>query len=114
MFDWRRLKARYDRLDWRQRLGNLASTLARSATVSANSQSVTLASDLLREGMWIIEWSAPDAPLDVLAELAPMQLELGLLRQAWARDPRAVQPILAFRARIMSDRVLELSGLLDV
>ncbi|MCX7707324.1 MAG: hypothetical protein N2204_04885 [Anaerolineae bacterium] len=95
-------------------MGNLASTLARSATVSVNTQSATLTSDLLREGMWIIEWSAPDAPLEVLAELAPMQLELGLLRQAWTRDPQAVQPILAFRARTMSDRVLELSGLLGV
>jgi hypothetical protein len=67
--------------------------------------------DLLREGMWIIEWSA-DAPTDILAELAPMQLELGLLQHSWQQDAQAIQPVLAFRARAMSDRVLELSGLL--
>jgi hypothetical protein len=113
MVDWKRLSARYNRLGWQQRLGNLASTLARSATVSESCQSTASVLDLLREGMWIIEWSAPDAPADVLAELAPMQLELGLLGQAWARDAQAVQPILAFRTRTMSDRVLELSGLLN-
>jgi len=100
-------------LGWQQRLGNLASTLARSATISESRQSTASVPDLLREGMWIIEWSAPDAPVDVAAELVPMQLELGLLSQAWARDPHAVRPILAFRARTMSDRVLELSGLLN-
>jgi hypothetical protein len=68
--------------------------------------------DLLREGMWIIEWSA-DAPIDVLVELAPMQLELGLLQHSWQQDAQAIQPVLAFRARAMSDRVLELSGLLN-
>jgi hypothetical protein len=63
--------------------------------------------------MWIIEWSAADAPTDVLVELAPMQLELGLLQHSWKQDAEAVQPVLAFRARAMSNRVLELSGLLN-
>jgi hypothetical protein len=111
MLDWRRLASRYSRLAWQQRLGNLASTLARSATVSTSSRAATSVADLLREGMWIIEWSAPDAPLDILTELAPMQRELGLLRQAWERDAPAIQPVIAFRARAMSERVLELSGL---
>ena len=111
MLDWRRLRSRYSRLTWQQRLGNLASTLARSATVSNSSRAATSVADLLREGMWIIEWSADDAPLDVLTELAPMQRELGLLRQAWERDAAAIQPVIAFRARVLSDRVLELAGL---
>jgi hypothetical protein len=42
-----------------------------------------------------------------------MQLELGLLQRSWQQDAQAIQPVLAFRARAMSDRVLELSGLLD-
>ena len=112
MVDWRRLSLRYSRLDWQQRLGNLASTLARSATVSESGRATASVPDLLREGMWIIEWSA-DAPTDVLSELAPMQLELGLLQRSWQQDAQAIQPVLAFRARAMSDRVLELSGLLD-
>ena len=54
-----------------------------------------------------------DAPMDVLAELAPMQLELGLLQHSGSRMPPAIQPVVAFRTRAMSDRVLELSGLLS-
>lgn len=113
MVDWRRLKLRYDCLAWQQRLGNLASTLARSATATESGRAAASVPDLLREGMWIIEWSAADAPADVLAELAPMQRELGLLRKAWMQDAQAIRPILAFRARAMSDRVLELAGLLN-
>ncbi len=112
MVDWRRLKGRYERLNWQQRLGNLASTLARSATVAESGRATTSVPDLLREGMWIIEWSATDAPVDVLAELASMQLELGLLQKAWTQDAQAMRFILAFRTRAMSDRLLELSGLL--
>lgn len=112
MVDWKRLNVRYSRLSWQQRLGNLASSLARAAAVSESQQSAASVPDLLREGMWIIEWSAADAPVDIAAELAPMQLELGLLSQAWTRDPQAVRTILAFRTRTMSERVLEFSGLL--
>lgn len=113
MQNWTRLATRYSRMTWQQRLGNLASTLARSSTASQHQGTSGLVPDLLREGMWIIEWGAADTPPDTLAELAPMQLELGLLRRAWERDALAVQPVLAYRARAMSDRILELSGLLD-
>ena len=112
MVDWKRLSDRYSRLGWQQRLGNLASTLARSATVSESGRATTSVPDLLREGMWIIDWST-DAPLEILAELAPMQLELGLLQRSWQQDAPAIQPVLAFRTRAMSNRVLELSGLLN-
>jgi hypothetical protein len=113
MQDWTRLAERYSRMSWPQRLGNLASTLARSSAVSRSGGTAVSVPDLLREGMWIIEWSATDTPPDTLAELVPMQLELGLLRRAWERDARAVQSVLAYRARVLSDRVLELSGLLN-
>jgi hypothetical protein len=61
----------------------------------------------------VIEWSRAGTPLNVLVELAPMQRELGLLRRAWEQDREVVRPLLAFRARAMSDRVLELSGLME-
>jgi hypothetical protein len=113
MMDWQRLQARYARLDWRQRLGNLASTLARAATTADNPRTAASVPDLLREGMWVIEWSREDTPLETLAELAWIQRELGLLRRAWERDQQTMRPLLAFRARALSDRVLALSGLMD-
>ena len=112
MLDWKRLSTRYGRMTYQQRMGNLASTLARSATVAQSKSSTVSVPDLLREGMWIIEWSATDAPSEALIELAPMQRELDLLRRAWERDAEAVCPLVSFRARAISDRALDLSGLL--
>jgi hypothetical protein len=109
--DWGRLHARYARLPWQQRLGNLASTLARAATAASNPRTMASVPDMLREGMWVIEWSRADTPIETLVELAPMQRELGLLRRAWEQDSQVAHPLLAFRARAMAERVLELSGL---
>jgi hypothetical protein len=46
-----------------------------------------------------------------LAELAPMQRELGLLWRVWEQNSEVARPLLTFRARAMSDRVLVLAGL---
>jgi len=109
--DWERLRVRYCQLAWQQRLGNLASTLARAATAAGNPRTAASVPDLLREGMWVIEWSKDDTPIETLAELAPMQRELGLLRRAWEQNSEVARPLLTFRARAMSDRVLVLTGL---
>ena len=108
--DWKRLETRYAKLEWQQRLGNLASTLARAATAASNPRTATSVPDLLREGMWVIEWGQADTPFDLLIELAQMQKELGLLKRAWEQDHQAVRPLLAFRSRVMSDQVLKLLG----
>jgi hypothetical protein len=113
MLDWKRLATRYARMTYQQRMGNLASTLARSAAVAQSKNSAVSVPDLLREGMWIIEWSTSDASPETLAELAPMQRELGLLHRAWRADADAVRTVIAFRSRAMSERVLEISGLLQ-
>lgn len=112
MLDVRRLNERYRKLSWERRLGNLASTLARSATASGNPRTELSVPELLREGMWVLEWTASDAPIDVAAELALMQRELALLGLAWEKDRAAVQPLLASRVRAISDHALHLSGLL--
>jgi hypothetical protein len=109
--DWERLRLRYSQLAWQQRLGNLASTLSRAATAASNPRTADSVPDLLREGMWVIEWSKDDTPIKTLTELAPMQRELGLLRRAWEQNSEVVRPLLTFRARAMSDRVLVLAGL---
>ena len=111
--DWKRLEARYAKLEWRQRLGNLASTLARAATAADNPRTAASVPDLLREGMWVIEWGRADTPLDVLVELGPLQKEMGLLKRAWDQDSQAVRPLLVFRSRVMSDQVLKLLGLVQ-
>jgi hypothetical protein len=109
MADWQRLRARYAQLTWRQRLANLASTLRRAGSAAADPRTAASARDLLREGAWIIEWSQSDTPIDVLAQLAPIQLELVLLHAAWDQAPGPVRPLLTFRTSAMSERLLELS-----
>jgi len=113
--DWRKLQERYVRDEWPVRLGNLASTLGRSATAISNPQSAATARHSLRESMWLIEWNLHGTPAEVLSELAPMQAELGLWWRGWdaVASSAALRRLLARRAREMSDRVLELSGLLD-
>lgn len=110
--NWEQLRQRYARLTWQQRLGNLASTLARASTAVADPRTAASVPGLLREGMSVIEWSTADTPVEVLAELAPMQKELGLWRRAWEQNSQLVRPLLTLRARAMSERILELSGLI--
>lgn len=111
MADWERLRRRYSQLDWQQRLGNLASTINRAASAAANPRTAASVGEMLREGMWIIEWSRDDTPLEALTELAEVQRELGFLRTAWQQDQDAVRLLVAFRARALAGRTLELSGL---
>jgi hypothetical protein len=85
-----------------------------------------LASDLLRLSRWLrtrcddeavvalmgriasmMEWN----PEHASEELADMQREVCYWRRLWPQE--AARGLLAFRARRMSDRILELSGLLE-
>ncbi len=111
MADWERLRVRYSQLGWQQRLGNLASTINRAATAAGNPRTAGSVADMLREGMWIIEWSRDDTPIDVLAELVEVQRELGFLRGAWEKDADAVRLLLTFRGRALASQALDLSGL---
>jgi len=90
-------------------LGNLASTLARLGVRASDPRYDQITSDLLREGALLIEWSAPYVPAHLVGELAILQRELCLWRRIWPVG--AARPLLAFRAQIMSDQVLEWSGL---
>ena len=110
MRDLEKMRERYLRDAWPVRLGNLASNLRRLSNwirMRHNDQAVV---DLIRESAWFIEWTAEDTPIEVLAELADMQRELCLWRRVWPLE--AARPILTLRARLMSGRTLELSGLL--
>ena len=112
--DWQRLRERYVRDEWPIRLGNLASTLGRIAQRAADPGALPSVPLALREGMWLIEWNLHETPAEVLSELAPMQSELGLWWRGWdavAQSP-ALRALLVRHAREMSDRVLQLSGLL--
>lgn len=112
--DWRKLRERYLRDDWPRRLGNLASTLGRLSSAAANPQTLNSVPLSLRESMLLMEWNLGGTPAEILVELSPMQAELVLWRRGWdaAAQSTILRTLLSRRARDMSDRVLQLSGLL--
>ncbi len=107
--DRQRLYERYVREEWPQQMGNLASTLARLSSRAQDKHFDSLVADLLHEGTWLMEWSAPFVPAEIAIKLAATQRELMLWRRIWPND--AVRPLLAFRARELSDLFLQAAGL---
>jgi hypothetical protein len=88
------------------RMGNLASNLLRLCKWIQMRHKDNAIIDLMREIAWFMEWNGDLA----LSELADMQREVCRWRRAWPLEP--ARSILSLRARQMSNRILELSGLM--
>lgn len=104
----RDLQARYQRMDWRQHLGNLASTLARLSTRALLPDHDALVADLLQEAALVIEWSAAKAPPSALLQLAAMQKEILAFKGLWPHEP--IRSVLSLYTRNRSDLLLQLTG----
>ena len=105
------LQRRFERMDWQQRLGNLASTLARLSTRAALPEHDGLVVEMLQEAALIIEWTATNTPPNALLQLAAMQREILAFKSAWPQD--AMRPLLSLYARNHSDLLLQMAGLTD-
>ena len=99
--------ARYLRQPQPARMGNLASDLMRLSSWVRGRWKDDRILDLMNQVAWMIEQN----PEFASEELANMQREICRWRSIWPLEP--ARSLLAFRARVMSDRILELSGLLD-
>lgn len=106
------LYERFKTLTWQQQLGNLASTLATISSHSTVPQHDKLTRHLLREAALLIEWCAPNVPPDLCLELAPLQKEL----MGWQKifPVEEVRSLLSLQTRHRSDRILQISGLLQI
>jgi hypothetical protein len=110
----RERKTRYLRDPVPIRLGNLASTLARISAYAARPDGRATVQNMLAEAVHFIEWTGPDVEDDHQSELARMQVELARWRLRWPIIEAAAQgEALSARARALSDKVLEWSGLLS-
>ena len=107
----RELQERFERMDWRQQLGNLASTLARLSTRAPLAEYDALVVNLLQEAALVIEWSAAKAPQHALLQLATMQKEILAWQRLWPLA--AARPLLALYARNRSDLLLQMAGLVE-
>jgi len=101
------LRERYLRDTAQVRMGHLASDLLRLANWARMRRSDEAVLDLMGEIAWLMEWNEEFA----CEELADMQREICHWRRIWPVE--AACSLLTFRAQRMSDRILELSGLLE-
>lgn len=116
MRDWNVLKERYLRDELPQRLGNLASNLARIKSRCQNTANCELVRSMLQESKLFIEWTAGDAEVEIAAELVELQIQLAWWQYRWLRiwDDAEQRMNVAEQARIWSEKVLNWSGLLSV
>ena len=105
MKDISRLRDRFQRDGLDRRLGNIASNLLRLSSWLQMGRDPQVTVDLMQETAGMIEWTGDDATED----LVNIQREICRWRRIWPLEP--ARHLLAFRARQMSDRVLESSGL---
>ena len=105
MKDISRLRDRFQRDGLDRRLGNIASNLLRLSSWLQMGRDPQATVDLMQETAEMIEWTGDDATED----LVNIQREVCRWRWIWPLEP--ARHLLAFRARQMSDRVLESSGL---
>lgn len=114
MRNWARLQERYLRDELPIRLGNLASNLARIRSFSQDIINCNTVEGVIKESKFFIEWTAGDAEVEVAAELVELQIQLSRWQYRWQSiwdDPEQRMKV-AEQAKVWSDRVLDLSGLL--
>ena len=116
MRDWDASKKRYLQDEIPIRLGNLASNLARIKSRCQNSANRDLVADVLYESKLFIEWTAVDAEIDVAAELVELQVQLALWQNNWETiwENSEQRMKVSKQAKVWSDRILDLSGLLEL
>jgi hypothetical protein len=109
------LRERYMKDGLPVRLGGLAANLARVGSFSDDPEHREVVAGLLEESKLFIEWTVPEADLQVQAQLVDLRCQLarwGLHWESVWADP-AQRAAVAERARDWSHRLLELSGLLQ-
>ncbi|NJR66146.1 MAG: hypothetical protein HC772_13835 [Leptolyngbyaceae cyanobacterium CRU_2_3] len=115
MQDRTRLQERYLQDDLPTRLGGLAANLARIPSFSHHVDNQAAVERLIEESKLFIEWTASEIDIDSAAELVAMQIQLARWQRNWRSlwaDP-AQRVEMADQAKVWSERVLELSGILS-
>jgi len=107
MTDPRRVQERYSTLPPPTRMGHLASDLLRLGDWAEMPKGAASETELMSQVARMLEQN----PEFASEEMANMQREICHWRRIWPVE--AARHLLAFRARVMSERILELSGLLE-
>lgn len=115
MRDWESYRERFVRDVIPVRLGGVSANLARIQSASKHNDHSELVRNMLEDSEFLIEWTAPEAEIDIASELVEIQIQLALWRLTWQRIWNDIERrrAVAEQAGIWSERILNLSGLLD-
>jgi len=115
MKDWTQIRERYMRDELPVRLGGLAANLRRIKSFSASEASQAAVVSLIDESKMFIEWTAAQAEVDTAEQLVELQVQLALWQLQWKTiwSDSLKRKQVAEQSAQWSDRVLELSGLLN-
>jgi hypothetical protein len=109
------LRERYLRENLPNRLGEIATNLARISSFCQNDLNCDSVASLIEESKFFIEWTAMDAGIDLAAELVDLQVQLARWQLSWqdiwVDQARKLQ--VANLAKSWENRVLEMSELLS-
>ena len=114
MRDWTTIRERFLRDNVPVRLGGLAANLRRIYSFAGHDANSSSVAGLLDESKFFIEWTARETSMETAAELVELQVLIACWQREWVRiwsDPARRREV-AEGARVWSDRVLNLSGLL--
>lgn len=113
--DWTPIRERYLRDNLPIRLGGLASNLARISGCFMDGRRQEVAQTCIEESKWFIEWTITEFEPDTAAQLDQLQHALSVwqLKQYDIYNDRGQCQQVGKQAREWSDRLLDLSGLLD-
>lgn len=100
------IKNRFLKNDLAMRLGCIAADLVRLKSFSEMPNNQKVIKDIIEESKFFIEWTAPNASLDVQEELVNLQIQLALWSYSLQRKT------IAKFAEKWSKKILRLSGLL--
>ena len=115
MKDYTAIRDRYMRDELPIRLGGLAANLRRVQSFATNDANCDVVESMVDESKHFIEWTAAEADIDKAAELVELQVQLARWQSNWNKtwnDPIRRKEV-AEQSRRWSDRVLELSGLME-
>jgi hypothetical protein len=115
MKDWTAKREHYLRESVPTRLGELAANLARIRSFSNNDLNRDAVAHLIEESKFFIEWAAINAGIDTAAELVELQVQLARWQLRWSHiwADNSQRRKVAQQAKVWSERVLEMSGLLS-
>jgi hypothetical protein len=109
------IRTRYLQQDSARRLGGLAANLARIASFTDNPNNFKAVETTIEESKFLIEWIAPECPLELQTKLVELQIQLSLWHLKFSEISQSTESLknLIDQASVWSKELLKISGLIE-